>query len=231
MIALRRAASAEDLARQAAALVAAQARQAIAERGRFCLALSGGSTPWKMLGQLATEELPWDRIHLFQVDERLAPDGDAARNLTHICRTFVDRVGLPAAQVHAMPVTGADPHAAAAAYGRELEALAGAPAVLDLVHLGMGGDGHTASLLPGDPVLEVRDRDVALSQEYQGHRRMTLTYPALDRARRILWLISGADKAPMLQRLLEADPGIPAGRVSQRQAVVMTDIPPPTGGH
>src|SRR5205823_3468838 len=112
---------------------------------------------------------------------------------------------------------------AAARYAATLMTAAGAPPTLDLVHLGLGADGHTASLVPGDPVLEITDRDVAVTGVYRGRRRLTLTYPVLDRARRILWLVAGADKAPMLRRLRDGDSTIPAGRVRSDRAVVVAD--------
>jgi 6-phosphogluconolactonase len=213
------------VARRGAAIVATDAREAVAARGRFLLAVSGGRTPWRMLAALAGEDVPWSAVHLFQVDERVAPAGDPDRNLTHIRDSLLGRVALPAGNLHAMPVEGdaKDLPAAAARYGRELESLAGAPAVLDLAHLGLGPDGHTASLVPGDPVLAVTDRAVALAGPYQGHRRMTLTYPVLDGARRILWLATGAEKRPMLARLRAGDRSIPAGRVASERALLLTD--------
>ena len=108
-------------------------------------------------------------------------------------------------------------------YAQTLQEIAGSPPVLDLVHLGLGPDGHTASLVPGDPVLDVTDADVALTGVYQGRRRMTLTYPILNRARRILWLVTGSEKAGPLVRLRQGDPSIPAGRVRQDQALVLAD--------
>lgn len=213
------------VARRGAATIAADAREAVAQRGRFLFAVSGGRTPWQMLAALATEDLPWSVVHLFQVDERVAPAGDPDRNLTHIRESLLSRVSLPAGNLHAMPVECDEPGlpAAAARYAQDLESLAGTPAVLDLVHLGLGPDGHTASLIPGDPVLAVTDRPVALSGPYQGHRRMTLTFPVLDRARRILWLATGAEKVGMLARLKAGDRSIPAGRVSSDRALLLTD--------
>src|SRR5947209_6255990 len=122
-----------------------------------------------------------------------------------------------------MPVESADLESARGQYAATLQQIAGTPAVLDLAHLGLGPDGHTASLVPGDPVLDVTDADVALTGIYQGRRRMTLTYPILNRSRRVLWLVTGASKADMLARLLRADPTIPAGRIRQDQAVVLAD--------
>jgi 6-phosphogluconolactonase len=213
----------EALARRAAAFVAAQARAAVAQRGRFLLAVSGGATPAPMLRALAGEDVPWALVHLFQVDERLAPRGDPDRNLTQLEAVLLARVPLPPAQVHAMPVEEADPEAAAGRYARALQDVAGAPAVLDLAHLGLGGDGHTASLVPGDPVLDVTGADVALSGPYQARRRMTLTFPALDRARRILWVVAGAGKREALDRLRQGDRSIPAGRVRTDRALLFAD--------
>ena len=95
--------------------------------------------------------------------------------------------------------------------------------MLDLVHLGLGADGHTASLVPGDPVLDVKDRDVALTGIYRGARRMTLTYPIINRSRRILWVVTGSEKMEMLLRLRNMDATIPAGRIRQDRAVVLAD--------
>ncbi|HYB41512.1 MAG TPA: 6-phosphogluconolactonase [Candidatus Methylomirabilis sp.] len=220
------AADTDAAARAAAAVIAAEARAAVAARGRFAFAVSGGHTPWQMLRALATEQLPWDAVHVVQVDERVAPAGDPDRNLVHLRDSLLARAPLRPSQIHAMGVESPDLDAAAALYARTLGEIAGSPPVLDLVHLGLGPDGHTASLVPGDPVLEVADRDVALTGgSYQGHRRMTLTYPAIDRARRILWLVTGSEKVAMLARLLAGDRSIPAGRVSQERALVLADRP------
>jgi 6-phosphogluconolactonase len=216
-------ADADAVAREAAALIAAEARAAVVARGRFILAVSGGHTPWLMLRALAGEPVPWPEVHLIQVDERVAPAGDPDRNLTHLRESLLTRVPLRPEQVHAMPVEASDLEAAAKSYARLLREVAGSPPVLDLVHLGLGPDGHTASLVPGDPVLDVTDADVALTGVYQGRRRMTLTYPILNRARRILWLVTGGEKAGPLVRLRAADASIPAGRVRQDQALVLAD--------
>ncbi len=210
-------------ARAAAARIAVLAREAIAARGRFAMAVSGGHSPWHMLEALAAEDVPWPGVRLLQVDERVAPAGDPDRNATHIGESLLSRAPLPSDHVHLMPVEAADLSAAAARYAQTLAALAGSPPVLDLVHLGLGPDGHTASLVPGDPVLDVTDTDVALTSAYQGHRRMTLTYPVLNRARRILWLVTGDDKPAMLARLRAGDRTIPAGRVRADEAEVFAD--------
>jgi 6-phosphogluconolactonase len=216
-------ADADAVARKAATIIAAEARAAVAARGRFILAVSGGHTPWLMVRALAGEPVPWPEVHLVQVDERVAPAGDPDRNLTHLRESLLTRVPLRPEQVHAMPVEAHDLEAAARSYARVLQEIAGSPPVLDLVHLGLGPDGHTASLVPGDPVLDVTAADVALTGVYQGRRRMTLTYPIINRARRILWLVTGGEKSGPLVRLRAADASIPAGRVRQDQALVLAD--------
>jgi 6-phosphogluconolactonase len=204
---------AEAAAARGAEVIAAVANAAVAQRGHFTLAVSGGRDPWAMFAALYGR-MPWEKVTIFQVDERVAPDGDPDRNLTHLQRS------LPpggAADVRAMPVGAGDLERAADDYARAL------PEAFDLVHLGLGPDGHTAFLVPGDPVLDVVDRDVAVTGEYQGRRRMTLTYPVLDRARRILWLVTGDDKVDALRRLREGDESIPAGRVARANALVLAD--------
>jgi 6-phosphogluconolactonase len=203
-------------ARRAAELIAATGAEAAAARGPFELAMSGGRTPWAMLaivGEL--EEMPWEATELFQVDERIAAPGSEDRNLTHMV-LGLSMEHQPA--LRPMPVTQRDLEAAAREYESSL------PERFDLIHLGLGADGHTASLLPDDPVLEVSDRRVALTAgEYQGYRRMTLTYPALDSARRVLWLVTGAEKRDPLAKLLAGDPSIPAGRVRNEDMLVVAD--------
>ena len=216
-------ADADSVARAGAALTAEEARAAVAARGRFVVAFSGGHTPWKMLRALADEKMPWPGVHLIQVDERVAPAGDPDRNLTHLRESLLAHCPLRPDQVHAMPVESPDLEVASSRYAQTLRDVAGAPAVLDLVHLGLGPDGHTASLVPGDPVLDVTDADVALTGVYQGRRRMTLTYPALNRSRRIVWLVTGRDKADMLARLYKGDDSIPAGCVRRDRALVLAD--------
>jgi 6-phosphogluconolactonase len=214
---------ADAVAREAAAIIAAEARTAVSERGRFVVAVSGGHTPWEMLRFLSKEKVPWENVHLVQVDERVAPAGHPDRNLTHLHESLLEHAPLRPDQIYAMPVELADLDAAASQYAATLTKIAGSPPVLDLVHLGMGPDGHTASLVPGDPVLDVTDADVAATGIYQGRRRLTLTYPIINRSRRILWLMTGAEKVGMLVRLRDGDPSIPAGKVSQERALVLAD--------
>ena len=216
-------ADAESVARKAAELVAAEARAAVANRGSFVMAVSGGHTPWLMLRELAQEEVPWNAVHVVQVDERVAPPGHADRNLTHLRESLLEHASLRPEQIHAMPVESPDLDAAAAQYAESLRRISGSPPVLDLVHLGLGPDGHTASLVPGDPVLEINDADVGLTGLYQQRRRMTLTYPILNRSRYVLWLVTGSEKAGMLPRLRVGDASIPAGRVRADHAVILAD--------
>ena len=215
----------DDLvAKKAASIIADEARKAVTLRGQFILAVSGGWTPWKMLRMLGEEDVPWQEMHILQVDERMAPEGDPDRNLTHLVESLSSRKQILADRIHAMPVEEQDIDAAAAGYADTISRIAGKPSFIDLVHLGLGTDGHTASLVPGDPVLEVNDRDVATTDIYLGRHRMTLTYPLINRARKILWLVTGSEKSSMLQRMLEHDQSIPAGRVSQENALVLADM-------
>jgi 6-phosphogluconolactonase len=216
-------ADADSVARDAAAIIAGEARAALAARGRFVVAFSGGQTPWQMLRVLAGEEVPWKDVHVVQVDERVAPAGDPDRNLTHLRESLLEHAPLRPDQLYAMPVEEKNLESAAQSYARTLQQIAGTPPVLDLVHLGLGPDGHTASLVPGDRVLNVTDADVALTGAYQGRRRMTLTYPILNRSRRVLWLVTGSEKASMLVRLRDGDLSIPAGRVRRDHALVLAD--------
>jgi 6-phosphogluconolactonase len=213
----------ESTARAAAKFIAAEASAAVAARGRFVMAVSGGHTPWIMLRALADEELPWKRLQVVQVDERVAPAGDPDRNLTHLRETLLTHAPMGADQIRAMPVESSNLEAAACQYAAALRDAAGSPPILDLVHLGLGPDGHTASLVPGDPVLDISGSDVGLTGAYQGRRRMTLTYPIINRARRILWLVTGKEKREMLLRLRNADASIPAGRICQEHAGIFAD--------
>jgi 6-phosphogluconolactonase len=214
--------SVSSVAERGAAVIAEEARKAIAARGRFLFAVSGGHTPWLMLAALAKTDLPWSAIDVFQVDERVAPQGHNDRNLTHV-RESLSSSQLLLKQIHPMPVESPDLQRAAAEYSLVLERFAGSPPVLDLVHLGLGPDGHTASLVPGDPALATTDADVAVTGPYQGRRRITLTFPIINRSRRILWVVTGSDKQQMLSRLIAGDESIPAGQVRRERSLVLTD--------
>jgi 6-phosphogluconolactonase len=204
-----------SVALRAAELVVEHARAAIAARGEFTLAVSGGHTPGQMFADLARrQDVPWEQTAIYQVDERIAPDGDANRNLT-LLRDNLPEVAF--IRLHPMPVQADDLEEAANRYASVL------PERFDLIHLGIGADGHTASLVPGDPVLDVLDRDVALTNLYMGLPRMTLTYPVLNRARALLWLITGKEKRDALSRLQSHDESIPAGRVVSKKAQIVTD--------
>ncbi len=203
----------DDLATAAADFVAEQARRCVATRGVFNLAVSGGRTPWRMFAELLERNMPWGQTIIYQVDERVAPPGDPERNLTQLIDTLV---GI-SPRIEPMPVNDDDLAAAAERYAGSL------PPRLDLVHLGLGPDGHTASLVPGDPVLDVRDRLVSITGHYEGHQRMTLTYLGLARADQLLWLVSGADKREVLAKLLEGDESIPATRVQAAASLIMAD--------
>ena len=213
----------EAVAKRAASLIAGFAREAVSARGRFCFAVSGGHAPWIMLRDLASEDVPWDKVQVFQIDERIAPAGDPDRNLTHLRESLLQHAPLDPEQIHAMPVELPDLEAAASQYGQALRQYCGSPAVLDLAHLGLGPDGHTASLVPGDPVLNVTDRDVALTGVYQERRRMTLTYPMINRSRKILWLVTGADKVDALKKLRAGNTSIPGGRIEQKNAMLLAE--------
>lgn len=204
----------DDLSEAAARYVVQHARTAVERSGAFHVAVSGGRSPWQMMALLTGMDMPWEATVIWQVDERIAPEDDPERNLAHIRQALAGH----AAEVVPMPVDDEDLEAAAERYGTEL------PDRMDLIHLGIGPDGHTASLVPGDAVLAVQDRPVALTAgEYQGRRRMTLTYPAIARARQLLWLVTGEDKRDALGKLLAGDPSIPAGRVTAGASLVMAD--------
>jgi len=216
----------DAVAKAAAGVIASAAREAVAARGVFTLAVSGGKTPWAMLKDLASEEVPWSQVHVFQIDERIAPEGDPDRNLTHLHESLLGNAPIPKENIHAMPVNATDPVEGAEEYEKTLREICGNPPTLDMAHLGLGPDGHTASLLPNDPVLEVTDCDVALTDPvhlYQNRRRMTLTYPMINRSRQIMWLATGAAKIPMIVKLKAADHSIPGGRIAQQNALLLTD--------
>jgi 6-phosphogluconolactonase len=179
-------------------------------RKRFSIAVSGGSTPARMLRELAAHPLPWDRVDVFQVDERVAPDGHRDRNAGQL--TPLISVG---ARVHLMPVTDDDLVAASARYATLL------PDVIDIVHLGIGDDGHTASWPPGVDVDE--SVPVTIVGPYRDRVRMTLTEPVVNRAGEVMFLAPGADKRPWVERVLAGDDTIPAGRVRHDHTTIIVD--------
>lgn len=217
----------EALAARAVEVILDASSRAIEERGRFVWAVSGGSTPRRMLELLRDRpELDWDRTHLFQVDERIAPDGSDDRNATMLRTALLTPEFLEdnaPAGVYFMPVTADDVEQAAADYASAMDVQTGSPAVFDLVQLGMGGDGHTASLIPDDPILDVIDVDVAITGEYQGRQRMSFTWPVLDRAKQLLWVIGGESKQEAVKTFLANEPGIPATLPTQARATVLLD--------
>lgn len=214
---------ADAVAIDAAKWIATLARQAVFERGRFVMAVSGGKTPWLMLRLLGREDVPWEKVYVFQVDERVAPSGHADRNLTQLRNSLLSNSPINENHIVAMSVESNDLEFASGKYCNMIAQLAGSPPIFDLVHLGLGSDGHTASLIPHDQVLKVDDRDVAITGIYQGRQRMTLTYPIINRSRNILWVITGSEKVSMLKHLLAADHSIPAGRINQDKAFVLAD--------
>jgi 6-phosphogluconolactonase len=212
----------QALATRAADIVAARLIRGIEARGLATLAVSGGSTPAAFLAELAGRKVPWEAVHVFQVDERVAPPGDPDRNLTALQEGLLDRGPIPARNVHPMPVDAPDLAAAAAAYSDEIRTVTGPKGRLDVVHLGLGDDGHTASWPPGDPVVGARD-DVAVVGPFNGRLRMTLTPPAVNRALWIVWLISGKSKAPVVERLLAGDTALPGSRVRREGVSLLAD--------
>jgi 6-phosphogluconolactonase len=213
----------DTVAREAAAVIADDMRHAVAVRGRYIMAVSGGRNPWLMLRALAAEPLPWQHVHVVQVDERVAPADDPERNLANVRASLLMRVPLPPDHIHAMPVEATDLGRASAQYAATLRDVAGSPPLIDLVHLGLGPDGHTASLVPGDPALDITAADVAVTGPYQGRRRMTLTFPIINRSRFVLWLVTGAEKAATLVRLRDGDRSIPAAGVRRDRALLLAD--------
>ncbi len=211
----------------AAQTIADALRSAVADRGVATLAVSGGKTPATMLAALTRQAVPWSSVQVFQVDERCAPIGHLDRNsaaLTHTLSLVADGPSQ-GNLLHLMDV----PDDAVQGWERLGESAAQhystllPPAGFDVVHLGLGDDGHTASLVPNDPVLAITDRAVAVTETYQGRHRLTLTTPTINSARLLVWLAVGAAKMPMISRLLQGDTSIPAGRFADRPGVLFTD--------
>jgi len=207
-----------------AELIAEGIRSAIDERGRCALGVSGGKEAWPMFSQLEDLGLDWTKTQIFQVDERVAQPGSDERNLTHLIESL--SIGAQGS-IRPMPVNDDDLEAAADRYAAQL------PDALDIAHLGIGPDGHTASLVPDDPVLEVTDKRVAVTAgEYQGVRRMTLTYPEIERIRSLLWVVTGEDKQDALEKLIDQDPSTPSGRVRPGgESLILADRAAAPGGN
>lgn len=217
-------ASADAVAHEAALYIAQAARKAIFDHGRFTFAISGGRTPWEMLKFLSKEKLAWEKIFIFQVDERIAPDGHPDRNLTQFFKTMEGSGLMTRVNVFPMPVTQENLEEACMEYSETIAQVKGG-APFDLIHLGMGADGHTASLVPNDPICEVKDKDIAITTNlYQGRLRMSVTYPFIAKAKEIMWVITGEEKREMYHRFLDGDETIPAGIISKDNAVVFTDL-------
>ena len=197
----------ESLSRAAAALLVTQANLAVADRGRFSVALAGGNTPRRTYELLATspfsDQAPWDRVHVFWGDERCVPLTDPRSNARLAQEAWLDRVPIPADQIHPLNCAP-DPAAAARQYEAELRKFfAGQPPRLDLVLLGLGDDGHTASLFPGAPVLKEGERwaaEVYLAEP--GLNRVTLTAPLINQAAVVAFLVAGRAKAGALRAVL-----------------------------
>ena len=215
---------AEGAARCAAGELARACAAAVADRGRACIALSGGRSPLRAFELFARAPLPWASIVVAQVDERCVPAQDARRNLAPLQRLLVDQGELPRVNLLAMPVERGDLERAADEYAAQMRERLGPAGEFDIVQLGLGDDGHTASLVPGDPLLDVDDRDVAVTaRPYQGTRRMTLTFRRLQSARERLWFVTGAGKAGPLAELLEGVGSSPAVRVRREDSVLVVD--------
>ena len=223
----------EVMAARAVDVIVQAAQEAIDQRGQFSLAISGGSTPKRMLSLLGTrEDLEWSRVHLLQVDERVAPAGHADRNaVMQQAALFTDAFTAKhqLAGVWWMPVDQVDAEqedaikTACRDYESTLAKVCGDPIVIDLVQLGLGDDGHTASLVPDDAVCEVSDTDIAATGWYHGRRRLTMTYSLIHRARQLLWTVAGANKQDALKKWLAKDPSIPGGKVLQDNAIMIAD--------
>lgn len=211
---------ADAVAERTAAVIAEAAREGVRMHGRAVLAFSGGSTPAPMLEHLGRTDVPWKATHIVQVDERAVPDGDPDRNWGMITESLLAGADIPPALLHPMPVTADDLDAAARDYAQQLQSVCGVPPIADVVHLGIGPDGHTASLVPGDPALRVRDRWVTTAGPYQGHRRMTMTYPTINAGRLLVWQITGAEKAAAVRQGLQGR-GVPASKIRRNDVIVI----------
>jgi 6-phosphogluconolactonase len=196
---------------------------ALAQAGVFAVALSGGATPRRLYELLAgppwRDTFPWRRAHWFWGDERFVPREDAASNYRMVSQAMLSRVAIPAANIHAVPIDGLTPEAAASRYERDLKSFYGADRIdpvrplFDVTLLGLGQDGHTASLFPGTAVLEERARWVAAVVGAKAEARITLTYPALESTRHAAFLVAGEEKRAILARFRHGDDQLPAARM------------------
>ncbi len=212
----------EALARRVADWLLAAAA---AKDGVFAVALSGGSTPQRLYEHLAgppyRDLFPWSRTHWFWGDERFVPHDDALSNYRMVREALLSRAPIPAINIHPIPTEGVSPEAAASAYERELKSFYGAerldPArpLFDVTLLGLGPDGHTASLFPDTAVLAERDRWAAatVGGGAKSEARITLTYPALESSRRAAFLVAGEEKRAIFARFRRGDSGLPAARL------------------
>ena len=225
---LRIASSAEDLARQTAEQVASRIDLALAERDRAQIALAGGETPRATYRRLGADHLPWERVDVLLGDERWVSAEDPASNARLLRETLLAQGPAHAAAFHPVPTGEATPEASAEAYARVLTELGGGPIpCFDVILLGLGDDGHTASLFPGSGALTVRDRSVTVG-EGKGLARITVTAPVLSAARQVIFLVSGAGKRQALERLL--DPNEPVERTPARlvqprgEVLILADV-------
>jgi 6-phosphogluconolactonase len=206
----------EALARRAAERVLAAA---LATPDRFAIALSGGSTPRRLYQLLAAMPMPWQRTHWFWGDERFVPPADPASNQRMVREALLTHVPVPPDQIHPVPTTGVTPEEAAAQYERTLQQFHGGDALrpdrplFDVVLLGLGTNGHTASLFPGQAVLDERVRWTGVMHDPEAGTRITLTYPALESSRETMFLVAGADKKMVLREVLAGDRRHPASRL------------------
>ncbi|WP_265264451.1 6-phosphogluconolactonase [Spirulina subsalsa] len=203
-------------------LVLEQIKQAIAQRGQCSLVLAGGSTPKPLYEALAQQDLPWEKLHIFWGDERYVPPTHPDSNEGMAREAWLDAVDFPAANIHGMPTSAQDPQKDASRYEAELREFFGVSAgefpVFDLILLGMGDDGHTASLFPQTAALEVCDRLITVGEK-SGQPRLTFTIPLINQGRCVIFMVAGANKQPALQQVFAetADPVAYPSRFIQPQ--------------
>ena len=203
-------------------IVLTKIEAAIAQRGLATIALAGGSTPKPLYEKLAEQDLPWEKIHVFWGDERYVPADHPDSNEGMARRAWLDQVPLPAANIHPMPTDASDPAAAAAQHEAEVQAFftisTGTFPAFDIILLGIGDDGHTASLFPHTDALQVRDRLITVGNK-DGQPRLTFTAPLINQAHAVLFLVAGASKRPALNHIFapEDDDTLYPARLIQPQ--------------